>query len=167
MMDIAAYLTRLGYTGPLDPNADTLRGLHRAHLQVAPFENLDIHLGRPIVLDEAALFDKIVHRRRGGFCYELNGLFAGLLRALGFSVDLLSARVSIGTGDFGPDFDHLVLRVHVDGGWLADVGFGDCFSEPLRFDDPADQIRDGRVYRLARGDGQCKLMARAGEDWDD
>jgi N-hydroxyarylamine O-acetyltransferase len=167
-MDIPAYLNRIGYAGPLEPSAETLRRLHRAHLQTVPFENLDIHLGRPIVLDEAALFDKIVTRRRGGFCYELNGLFAGLLRELGFRVDMLSARVSTGNGGFGPDFDHMALLVQgLDGGWLADVGFGDCFSEPLRYDDPGDQVRDGRAYRIAPGEERCKLMAREGEDWDD
>jgi N-hydroxyarylamine O-acetyltransferase len=84
-------------------------------------------------------------------------------------VDVLSARVSIGNGDFGPDFDHMTLLVKgLEGGsWLADVGFGECFSEPLRFDDPTDQLRDGRAYRLAHGDGMVKLLANQGEDWDD
>jgi N-hydroxyarylamine O-acetyltransferase len=168
-VDSTAYLNRIGYAGPLEAAAETLRALHLAHMQTVPFENLDIPLGRPIVLEEAALFDKIVTRRRGGFCYELNGLFAALLRALGFEVDMLAARVSIGNGDFGPDFDHMTLLVKgLEGGsWLADVGFGECFSEPLRFDDQTDQLRDGRAYRLAHGDGMVKLLANQGEDWDD
>lgn len=91
-MNVSAYPQRLNYAGPLEPTAGTLRSLHRAHLLAVPFENLDIHLGRPIVLDEAAFFHKIVERQRGGFCYELNGLFAALLRQLGFDVTLLSAR---------------------------------------------------------------------------
>ena len=90
-MDTTAYLHRIRYHRPLDPSSVTLRALHRAHLHTVPFENLDIHLGRPIALDETALFDKIVARRRGGFCYELNGLFAVLLRILGFTVTLLAA----------------------------------------------------------------------------
>src|ERR1700690_1319067 len=85
-LDLAAYLQRIDYRGPLDASIETLGGLHLAHLCAVPFENLDIHLGRPIALDDAGLFEKIVTRRRGGFCYELNGLFAALLRELGFSV---------------------------------------------------------------------------------
>lgn len=167
-MNVPAYLRRLNYTGPVAPTLDTLRGLHWAHVTAVPFENLDIPLGRAVVLEEAALFEKIVSRRRGGFCYELNGLFAALLRDLGFRVSRLSARVADGRGYFGPDFDHLALLVELEDRWLADVGFGDCFGRPLRYDDPADQEREGRLYRVALGDGEGKLLARndAG-DWDD
>jgi N-hydroxyarylamine O-acetyltransferase len=90
-MDVALYLQRIRYEGSVEPNFTTLRTLHLAHLLTVPFENLDIHVQRPITLDRAALFDKIVLRRRGGFCYELNGLFAALLEKLGFVVTLLSA----------------------------------------------------------------------------
>ena len=82
MLDVERYLQRIDYSGPTVPTLETLSALHQAHLLAVPFENLDIHLGRAIVLDEEALYDKIVERRRGGFCYELNGLFAALLRAL-------------------------------------------------------------------------------------
>ncbi|HEX8536198.1 MAG TPA: arylamine N-acetyltransferase, partial [Cystobacter sp.] len=109
----------------------TLRALHRRHIESIPFENLDIHSQRPIVLDEAAFFEKIIRQRRGGFCYELNGLFAALLRALGFQVAYLSGRVSSdGVRDDGPEFDHLLLEVTWNGSWLVDVGFGDAFAEP-------------------------------------
>src|SRR5215212_1339106 len=110
-MDLQAYLQRINYRGGRAPTAATLRDLHRAHLLAVPFENLDIHLGRPILLGQDALFDKIVRRRRGGFCYELNGLFAGLLRELGFEVTLLAAGVARADGGFGPEFDHLTLLV--------------------------------------------------------
>src|SRR5690242_11838717 len=100
MFDVAAYLDRIAYTGPLTPSLATLRALHLAHLRAVPFENLDIGLGRPIVLDDAALYEKIVVRQRGGFCYELNGLFARLLCELGFPVTLLSAGVKGGDGQF-------------------------------------------------------------------
>ncbi len=131
-MDVRAYLERIGYNGVADPTLTTLRQLHRLHLRAVPFENLDIHLGRPINLDVDALFQKIVGCRRGGFCYELNGLFAEMLRALGFDLDLLSARVAHQDGSFGREFDHLLLRVRIDGrDWIADVGFGDSFLEPL------------------------------------
>ena len=85
-MDVTTYLSRIGYRGTRTPNADTLRALQLAHLQTIPFENLDIHLRRPILLDLERLFQKLVVLRRGGLCYELNGLFAALLRALGFPV---------------------------------------------------------------------------------
>src|SRR6188474_3432296 len=93
-MDIAAYLERIDYRGPLDPTAETLRRLQVAHLRAVPFENLSIHAGEPITLEDGALFEKIVERRRGGFCYEVNGLFAALLRGLGFEVSMLAAGVA-------------------------------------------------------------------------
>jgi len=130
MIDIAAYLQRIGYAGSATPDLDTLHRLQQAHLLTVPFENLDIALGRSIILDEATLLHKIVDHRRGGFCYEANGAFAALLRALGFRVSLLSAGVAHKTGGFGPDFDHLVLLVHLAEPWLVDVGF-DTQQKPL------------------------------------
>ncbi len=148
MLDTAAYLARIGYSGSTTPTLATLRALHRAHLLTVPFENLDIGLGRPIVLDEGVLCAKIVGRRRGGFCYELNGLFAALLRALGFRVTLLSAGVrhsiTAAGPTFGPDYDHLCLRVDLDAPWLVDVGFGDAFLHPLQLNSDAEQIDSGR-----------------------
>jgi len=145
-MDVASYLERIGYEGPREPTLDVLREIHRRHMLTVPFENLDIHLGRTIVLDEAAFFDKIVRQRRGGFCYELNGLFAALLRELGYDVDLLSGRVANEIGRFGPEFDHLVLRVQLDGQpWIADVGFGDSFLEPLALEG-GEQSSGGLMY---------------------
>lgn len=148
-MDVQAYLDRIGYRGPLSPDAATLRGLHAAHLLAVPFENLDIHLGREIVLSEGRLYDKIVRERRGGFCYELNGLFAWLLREIGFSVELISAGVATKHGGFGPDFDHMALVVELQDRWLADVGFGEGFREPLLLDDDGEQRQQGRAYRLS------------------
>src|SRR5881227_3604080 len=90
-MDVTAYLDRIGYRGARTPTADTLRAVQLAHLQTIPFKNLDIHLRRSIRLDLERLFQKLVVQRRGGLCYELNGLFAALLRVLGFPVTFLSA----------------------------------------------------------------------------
>src|SRR5256885_12239222 len=101
-MNIEAYLQRIGYQGSLVPNEQTLRALQLAHLYAVPFENLDIGLQRPIVLDLDLIFDKVVNQRRGGFCYELNGLFGELLKSLGFGVQMLSAGVYGGGGRFGP-----------------------------------------------------------------
>src|SRR5690348_5853237 len=110
-MNLPAYLDRIAYTGSVAPTAENLNLLHRAHLQHVPFENLDIAHSRPIVIDPDVFIRKIVEERRGGFCYELNGAFAALLRAIGFHVTLLSGRVPKRDGSDGPEFDHLTLRV--------------------------------------------------------
>jgi N-hydroxyarylamine O-acetyltransferase len=145
-MDAEAYLRRVEYDGPRRPSATTLRNLHRHHLFTAPFENLDIPLGTKIGLDLGSIYQKIVVGRRGGFCYELNGLFGQLLTALGFSVQMLSARVRREDGGFGPEFDHMLLKVELEEPWLVDVGFGDSFVDPIVFKSGgADQV-DGHRY---------------------
>ena len=156
MLDASAYLDRIDYSGPTNPSAETLRALHRAHLLAVPFENLDIHR-RPIICDEAAFLHKIINQRRGGFCYELNGAFAALLRSLGFQVTLLSARVGGADGNYGRAFAHLALRVALSPShlsWLADVGFGDSFLEPLLLQPDLAQPQIGRVYRLTEEKNQ-------------
>ncbi len=167
-MKVDEYLKRIGYGGPLDASADTLRLLHATHMRAVPFENLSIHAREPVVLDDNALFDKIVRRRRGGFCYELNGLFAALLRALGFDVRMLSAEVARKGGGFGPDFDHMALLVTLDERWLADVGFGDSFVEPLRLDYRGEQKQPGgRAFMIREeGDRLVYLMRDAGGEWE-
>ena len=150
-MDSFHYLERIGYSEALKPDAQTLRGLHIAHMFSVPFENLDIGLRRPIRLTVEALWGKIVVQKRGGFCYELNGLFAWLLKQLGFDVTYLNARVYNRQGELGIDFDHLALLVQNPGHtgrWLVDVGFGDSFNEPLDFEERGDQIQGLRSYRL-------------------
>lgn len=156
-MDIKAYLERINYDGPLGPGAATLRRLHCAHMLSVPFENLDIHLGRSIILDEGKLLSKVVERRRGGFCYELNGAFAALLRALGFDVQMLSAGVAREAGGFGPPFDHMALLVRLEERWLADVGFGDSFREPLLLDRPGAQAQKEGAYMIER-DGEHFIL---------
>ncbi|MFG2922140.1 arylamine N-acetyltransferase [Streptomyces sp. NPDC048305] len=171
---VEAYLERIGAAEPLPPDADTLHELQLRHLMTVPFENLSVHLGEDIVLEERRLVDKIVTEHRGGFCYELNGAFAALLRALGFRVALLQARVFGDGGRLGIPYDHVALSVRTEDGtdragpWLVDVGFGDHALSPLRpdlrtdQDDPCgtfrfreapqgdlDLLRDGsRQYRL-------------------
>jgi N-hydroxyarylamine O-acetyltransferase len=163
-MDVDAYLERIGYRGPLAPTAETLRRLHVAHLLAVPFENLSIHAHEPVVLDDESLFDKVVARRRGGFCYELNGLFAALLRALGFRVEMLSAGVAKREGGFGPEFDHMTLLVTLEERWLADVGFGDSFVEPLLLDERAAQTQGTRAFRIeAVEDGRLVLLRKEAE----
>jgi N-hydroxyarylamine O-acetyltransferase len=144
---IRAYLERLGFGRPPPPTIEGLRRLHAAHLEHVPFENLSIHLDEPIVLEPEALVTKIVDRRRGGFCYELNGAFATLLRALGFDMTLLAARV-YGDAGIGPPFDHMCLRVELEEPWLADVGFGDSFRLPLRLNSRENQVDHAGTFRI-------------------
>ncbi len=155
-LDPRDYLARIAFTMPAHidfhrPSLTLLQALHEAHMLAVPFENLSIHYGQPIVLRVAALYDKMVTRRRGGFCYELNGMFAWLLRQLEYQVTMLSAEVAESGGTFSPAYDHLALLVHqVDGAdWLADVGFGDSYRQPLRFHADIEQDGgDGHTYRL-------------------
>jgi len=167
------YLLRIGVERPGSADAPALRSLHRAHQMTVPFENLSIHLPEPISLGADDLIDKIVVRRRGGFCYELNGAFALLLQALGFQVRRAAARVH-GDGGLGPPFDHLALVVRPadgSGRWLADVGFGSHSTFPLLFesrqdqDDPAGlfllaDAEDGDVDVLKDGEPQYRLERR-------
>lgn len=165
-MDIKAYLERINYSGSLVPTAETLRELQVAHLIAVPFENLSIHAGEPIVLEDEELYRKIVENRRGGFCYEANGLFAALLRALGFEVAMLSAQVANASGEFGRDFDHMTLMVSTADAsarpWLVDVGFGDSFREPLLLDEPGEQLQGSRTYRIVP-DGVHRILLQRDE----
>ena len=161
-MDVAAYLARIGAPVPGAVDVASLAGLHHAHLLRVPFENLDVHLGRPIRLDVAALHRKVVGERRGGFCYELNGLFAALLEALGFRVTRVSARVHGEDGRVGPPFDHLALLVDLEERWLCDVGFGDSFLTPLRLRE-GEQEALGHRFRLVRLPDEAWRLERAQE----
>ncbi len=165
-MDVNAYLERINYKGSLEPTAETLRDLQVAHLLSVPFENLSIHAGEPIVLEDEALFKKIVERRRGGFCYEANGLFAALLRALGFQVSMLSAEVANAEGRFSQPFDHMALMVTLEERWLVDVGFGDSFLEPLLLDERGEQRQGRRTFQIVPRDAHYILMRRDdGGEW--
>lgn len=154
-MDVDAYLARLGTARPAIADAAALRMLQERHLAAVPFENLSVHLGEPIELTEDALFDKIVRRRRGGFCYELNGLFAALLRELGFEATLRAAQVFRPDGSLGPPLDHAAIRVELDEPWLVDVGFGRFSLQPLRLsavDAQRDPEGDFLVLDASNGD---------------
>lgn len=165
-MNVDEYLKRINYNGPTDPSPETLRALQLAHLLTVPFENLSIHSDEPIVLNEDALFTKIVEKRRGGFCYECNGLFAGLLRALGFDVKMLAAGVARPDGTFGPQFDHMTLMVTLVDRWLADVGFGDSFLHPLLLDSRDEQVQETRSFRIDADDDFLILNLREqGAEW--
>ncbi|WNF26969.1 arylamine N-acetyltransferase [Streptomyces sp. C11-1] len=158
---VRAYLDRIGADRPARADIEALRELQRRHLLSVPFENLSIHLGEDIVLEEQALLDKVIGGR-GGFCYELNGAFGALLRALGFRVSLLQARVFGDGGRLGIPYDHMALRVETEDGtgpWLADVGFGDHALRPLALADLTEQEDPRGVFRFrAAPEGDLDLL---------
>lgn len=172
MIDVPAYLARISYDGPVEPSLPVLRALHVAHLQRVPFENLDIHLGRPISLAEEDLFAKVVGRHRGGFCYELNGLFASLLREIGYEVTLLAAQFPLPDGNEPIEFDHLVLRVEAPGmePALADVAAGrGGFATPLNAATGVVQRQPeaGASFRLLpEGDGIRLWRQELESEWE-
>ena len=149
---VESYLWRIGLDQPPSLDADGLRQLQVAHLDTVPFENLDIHLGVPIVLDADAFVDKIAVRRRGGFCYELNGAFASLLSTLGFPTTLLEAQVPGPDGNLGIRFDHLCLRVDLDRSFLVDVGFGESFRAPLILEPGLEQVDPAGTFTIVEHD---------------
>lgn len=160
-MNTDEYLHRIGCGPVSSPDVDALCAVHRAHMLSVPFENLDIHGKRRIVLDTALLVEKIVGAKRGGICYELNGAFGALLTALGFKVTLLAAEVFIADGSVGPQFDHMALLVEAEGvRYLCDVGFGDSFVEPLRLDARGEQVQAGFAYQLLETADGYTVMRR-------
>ncbi len=149
------YLKRINVHSQVQPDLETFRFLHRQHLYAVPFENLDIHSGRKIILKKDMLLHKIIDEGRGGFCYELNGTFYELLTAVGFKVKRVSAGVCDDGKNYSPDFDHMALIVSMNNEeYLADVGFGDSFVEPLKFklDENQKDIRDYFKISKSKGD---------------
>ncbi len=167
-MDVAAYAERITYDGPLSASAEILGRLHEAHVFAVPFENLDIHLGRSISLDLETLYRKIVLGRRGGYCFELNGLFARLLESIGFRVHHLMARVEWGATTIGPRSHRVILVSLGDDRWLADVGFGgNGLIAPLPLEDDHPRSQYSERFRLTRRDeGEYRLSSRVAESWE-
>ncbi len=132
-MDKEKYLNRIKHTGSLKPNLDLLKKLQKNHLMNVPFENLDIHYQTPIELDINRIYEKIIHKNRGGFCYELNGIFFELLLLLGFNAKRVSARTYKKNNEYNPEFDHFTIIVKIGSTeYLTDVGFGEFIFEPLK-----------------------------------
>ena len=155
------YLNRINYSGRLDPDINTLRQLQKAHLLNVPFENLDIHLKTAIELDTDRIYEKIVINNRGGFCYELNGLFFELLNSLGFDVKRISARVHVEDDQFSPEYDHLTLVVTINGAeYLTDVGFGEFIFGPLKLEFDVPQKDPRGTYMVKKYDADHMVILR-------
>lgn len=158
MLDFDGYLRRIGYEGPREPTPQTLADVHLAHATQIPFENLDIHLGRPIQIDLASIQAKLIHSRRGGYCFEHNTLLAAVLEELGFRVTALAARVRLGASRVLPK-THMLLMVEFDGLWLADVGFGTGgLLTPIAMTPGRVSQQHGRSYRLTREEPQTWVL---------
>lgn len=169
MLDLDALFRRIGYAGPLREDLPTLVGLQRAFVLTVPFENLDIRLGRPLRLEVPWLFHKVVVEHRGGFCYELNGLFAAILETIGFRVTRLGVSLrNRDTGSWTSPYAHLGLRVDLEESWLVDVGLNDAIRAPLGLWPDVTQTDGWTHYRLAQEAAGTWLLAfrEPGEPWE-
>ena len=167
--DLDAYFQRIGYGGPARPDLETLSALHVRHVDAIPFESLDPLLGRPVRLDIASLQAKLVGQRRGGYCFEQNGLFKAALEAIGFTVTGLGGRVRWMSAPDAPlgARSHMLLKVDLaDGPYLADVGFGaNLLDAPLRLAAGPEQATPAARYRLDIENDLYALKVRRGDDW--
>lgn len=167
-MNKKEYLQRIGIEKTdLEPNLENLKLLQKKHLLHVPFENLDIHWKRRIILDTNKFFSKIIAEKRGGFCYELNGLFNELLNKIGFQSKIISARVSFGGGKFGAEYDHLAIVSKIeDEEFLVDVGFGDFTAEPLKFILDIEQTDDNGIFLIRKQtDEYFEVIKKDNENW--
>jgi len=168
VIDVAAYCRRIGYTGPVEPTIAVLRALHEVHVGAIPFENVDVLLECPILLDADSLQRKLVHSRRGGYCFEQNLLFKDILETIGYSVVALAARVRFGTTGIRPR-THMTLLVTAEGRqYLCDTGFGaHGLLRPIPFE--AGPISECPLvsFRLAREDPRWVLQATIEGQWAD
>lgn len=166
-VDVDRYLERIGYGGWVRPDLPTLAALQRAHLTTVPFENLDVYYRTGVEIGVDWALDKVVDRRRGGWCFELNTAFATLLEAIGFDVAWRAAEVLLDSREPPESPTHLALEVTIDDRrWLVDVGFGDAFCRPLALDDEGPQDGESRPYRLGRADGFVVLDAQIDGAWE-
>jgi N-hydroxyarylamine O-acetyltransferase len=149
-MNKQAYLDRISYKGKPELSLEVLCSLHQHHVFNVPFENLDIHYGKEIILEETAIYKKVVERRRGGFCYELNLLFHWLLTQIGFESKIIAARVVNSQEELGPAFDHMCIIVDYQQSWLIDVGYGDLFLRPIALKEDEIQTDDRNYFKIEK-----------------
>jgi N-hydroxyarylamine O-acetyltransferase len=167
VIDLERYFARIAYSGPRAPQLETLRALHALHPAAIAFENLDPLLGRRVHLDIASVQGKLIHNSRGGYCFEQNGLFAAVLKKLGFTCTTLAARVLYGRANGSTRRSHMLLKVDTpEGIYLADVGFGgQTPSAPLRLDSLADQRTPHGLFRITRDGDLFETAARMEGEW--
>jgi len=163
--EVNKYLERIGFEETPAADLQTLTSLQRKHLLTVPFENLDIHLHYPIILDTGKFYDKIVNRKRGGFCYELNGLFNDLLIAIGFKTRIVSARGYQTADKYGEEFDHLAILVELEEGkYIADVGFGEFCFTPLKLEPGIHQKDERGIFTIEPFDAQHFLIRKTSDN---
>jgi N-hydroxyarylamine O-acetyltransferase len=170
MIDLDAYLKRIGYSGDRKPTLALLRELHRLQPAAIAFENLSPLMGLPVPIDAASLHKKMVAGGRGGYCYEQNLLLASVLEALGFQFRHLTGwpRWQVAPGRLLPR-THLLLLVTIDGeDWLADVGFGgNTLTAPLRLNDRGEQQTPHEPARMVERDGFLVIQPKIKNEWHD
>ena len=169
-MDVEKYFNRINYKGSRTPTLETLHAMTNAHSETIPFENLNVLLGQTIALDEETLFQKLVVERRGGYCFEQNGLFLIVLKQLGFYATPLSARVRIDRPrDYTPPRTHMFIRVELDGKtWLTDVGVGSLsLTKAICLDSEEEQMTLHEPRRIVRENGLYYHQVKLGELWCD
>lgn len=169
-MDLNAYFERIGYSGSPTPTLETLHALTLAHAIAIPFENLDVLLGRSIMLDEDSLFRKLVVEKRGGYCFEQNGLLLAILRQIGFAATPLSARIRLNCPrDYIPPRTHMFVRVEIGGeSWLTDVGVGGfSLTQAIRLNTQEEQTTPHETRRLVREKGALFHQVKLGGVWGD
>lgn len=156
-LDLDAYLKRIAYDGPARADLETLNALHEAHINAVPFENLDVHAGRPVTLSLEAAYDEIVTRHKGGWCYEMNTVFGWALAEIGFDVTRIGAgvrRASLGDEAMG---NHLALLVRLDRDYLADVGFGSTQVTAIPLEEGVTDHAPVRMAMARTEDGYWRL----------
>jgi N-hydroxyarylamine O-acetyltransferase len=167
-MNKKSYFNRIGIEKTnVAVDVESLKLLQRQHLLTVPFENLDIHWKRPIELNGKSFYDKIIGEKRGGFCYELNGLFCELLTEIGFQSKIISARVVKENGDFSAEYDHLAIITQIGNEeYLVDVGFGSFSSDPLKFVLDVEQSDDNGTFLIRKYDDEYfEVVKKDGDVW--
>ncbi len=166
-IDLDAYFARVGYSGPRAATLDVFRKLHALHPAAIAFENLDPLMGRRVPLDLASLQKKLIHGKRGGYCFEHNTIFARVLTQLGFTVSLLAARVMMGGMPATSRRTHMLLKVETEEGpHIADVGFGGrTLTTPLNLAQTAEQMTAHGPFRLVRDGGAMDQQTRIDGAW--
>ena len=169
-MNISSYFERIGYSGSQSSTIENLNALTRAHAETIPFENLNVLLGKGIYLDEEALFQKLVVDKRGGYCFEQNGLFLAILKQLGYKAIAISARVrNDRPRDYTPPRTHVFILVEIDGlRWLTDVGVGSLsLTKAICLDSEEEQETFHEPRRIVSENGLFYHQVKLGDKWSD